>query len=151
METKKQYLKFYGVALFPKEEDGKRTWCIALNDDTVNEIEKACEKANPNLDGVSINTVEYNEVERSCINVKSSFDFPVYDKKGNEIEEEMPILHGAKCLISICIKEYTFKKKKGLTAYINGAVVFEQGEPLGMTFGSMMDGFDKFDESELPF
>ena len=81
------------------------------------------------------------------MNVKSGFEVPVFDKNGKQIEDN-EIYHGAKVRLSLAIKEYTFGRKKGLTCYVKGAVVFEQGEPTGVTFDSIMNGFDGED---LPF
>ena len=153
MKTKNQYFQMNGIALFPKTEYNKDTktnqfkFCLAIDEESGKTIDKLCEQANAELDIINLSEVTYNEKTYLGLNVKSGFDVPVFDKIGQQLEDN-EIYHGAKVRLSLVIKEYTFGRKKGLTCYVKGAVVFEQGEPTGVTFDSIMNGFDGED---LPF
>ena len=153
MKTKNQYFQMNGIALFPKTEYNKDTktnqfkFCLAIDEPQGVAIDNLCEQANPELDIINLSEVTYNDKTYLGLNVKSGFEVPVFDKNGKQLEDN-EIYHGAKVRLSLVIKEYTFGRKKGLTCYVKGAVVFEQGEPTGVTFDSIMNGFDGED---LPF
>ena len=155
METKNQYFQMNGIALFPKTECNKDTktnqfkFCLAIDEEVGIIIDKLCKEANPELGFINLSEVTYNDKTYLGLNVKSGFDVPVFDKNGKQLEDN-EIYHGAKVRLSLVIKEYTFGRKKGLTCYVKGAVVFEQGEPIGVTFDSIMDGFN-FNGEDLPF
>lgn len=153
MKTTNQYFQMNGIALFPKTEYNKDTktnqfkFCLAIDETQGVVIDNLCEKANADLDIINLSEVTYNDKTYLGLNVKSGFDVPVFDKDGVQLNDN-EIYHGAKVRLSLVIKEYTFGRKKGLTCYVKGAVVFKQGEPTGVTYESIMYGFDKED---LPF
>lgn len=153
METKNQYFQMNGIALFPKTEYNKETktdqfkFCLAIDEEAAITIDNLCEKANSDLDIINLSEVTYNDKTYLGLNVKSGFNVPVFDKSGKQLQNN-EIYHGAKVRLSLTIKEYTYKKKKGLTCYVKGAVVFEQGEPTTVTFDSIMNGFEGED---IPF
>ncbi len=153
MKTKNQYFQMNGIALFPKTEYNNETktnqfkFCLAIDEPQGVVIDNLCEKANADLDIINLSEVTYNDKTYLGLNVKSGFDVPVFDKDGVQLNDN-EIYHGAKVRLSLVIKEYTFGRKKGLTCYVKGAVVFEQGEPTVVTYESIMNGFDKED---LPF
>ena len=153
MKTKNQYFQMNGIALFPKVEYNQDTktnqfkFCLAIDDKAGSVIDELCEKANADLDIINLSEVEYNDKTYLGLNVKSGFNVPVFDKNGIQLDDN-EIYHGAKVRLSLVIKEYTFGRKKGLTCYVKGAVVFEQGEPTGVTFDSIMNGYNGED---LPF
>lgn len=153
MKTNNQYFQMNGIALFPKTEYNNETktnqfkFCLAIDESQGVAIDKLCENANADLDIINLSEVEYNDKTYLGLNVKSGFNVPVFDKNGIQLEDN-EIYHGAKVRLSLVIKEYTFGRKKGLTCYVKGAVVFEQGEPTGVTFDSIMNGFEGED---IPF
>ena len=50
------------------------------------------------------------------------------------------INHGAEVVASIVVKEYEFKKRHGVTAYLKGFVVYKNGESQsGTDFKSIME------------
>lgn len=153
MKTKNQYFQMNGIALFPKTEFNKDTktnqfkFCLAIDEESGITIDKLCEQANAELDIINLSEVIYGDKTYLGLNVKSGFDVPVFDKNGKQLEDN-EIYHGAKVRLSLAIKEYTFGRKKGLTCYVKGAVVFEQGEPTSVTFDSIMNGFEGED---IPF
>ena len=153
MKTKNQYFQMNGIALFPKTEYNKDTktnqfkFCLAIDEKEGFTIDTLCKQANPELDIINLSEVIYGDKTYLGLNVKSGFDVPVFDKNGKQLEDN-EIYHGAKVRLSLVIKEYTFGRKKGLTCYVKGAVVFEQGEPTSVTFDSIMTGYNGED---LPF
>lgn len=153
MKTKNQYFQMNGIALFPKTEYNKDTktnqfkFCLAIDEPQGVAIDNLCKQANPELDIINLSEVTYNDKTYLGLNVKSGFDVPVFDKNGVQLNDN-EIYHGAKVRLSLVIKEYTFGRKKGLTCYVKGAVVFEQGEPTCVTFDSIMNGFEGED---IPF
>lgn len=153
MKTKNQYFQMNGIALFPKVEYNQDTktnqfkFCLGVDEKAGTVINELCEKANADLDIINLSEVEYNDKTYIGLNVKSGFNVPVFDKNGVQLDDN-EIYHGAKVRLSLVIKEYTFGRKKGLTCYVKGAVVFEQGEPTGVTFDSIMNGYNGED---LPF
>ena len=155
MKTKNQYFQMNGIALFPKTEYNKDTqkkqfkFCLAIDEKECFTVDILCEQANPELDNINLSELTYNDKTYLGLNVKSGFKIPVFDKNGKQLEDN-EIYHGAKVRLSLVIKEYTFGRKKGLTCYVKGAVVFEQGEPTGVTFDSIMHGFE-FEGEDIPF
>lgn len=152
METKNQYFTISGIALFPKYDSESRSFrfCLCLTNKQAEKIDELCEKANADFEPINLSDVEYEDNTYKGLNVKSSFDFPVYDKDGNKLDDEPHMVyHGATVKCSLIIKEYTYKRKKGLTCYVNGVIVYNQGTPAGVTFERLMESEEIVDD--LPF
>lgn len=142
MAERKEIVNIRCTAKYPKVEDGKKSWCFIITPEDGSRINTACGMVNPNYDSI-VNDIEIDGKSYLCVNAHTSeeFDIPIFDGNGLK-SEETDIYHDAKVVASITIKEYQFKKKRGLTAYVRGFVLFEQGIPAGVTFESMMDGID---------
>lgn len=141
MPDAKVNVKVMGKVVYPKLEKGKKHYCILLNDKGVAELVQASKEVNPDVEQLKIGEVEVDDKTYKCVNVKTNAEFkvPVFDKDGNAIDDAY---HGAKAIVSITLKEYEYKKKKGITAYLGGFVVIEQGEKAGVSYDSMLQGFE---------
>ena len=71
------------------------------------------------------------------LNVKSNYDIKVFDKDKNEINEHLN--HGAEVYANVTIKPYKYMGKTGITSYISGVVLLENGEATGNTYDSIMN------------
>lgn len=144
-ETKKQVLKVKGIAVYPKMESGKFKVCIGIDSKAKEKVLKACDLANDTLEPIFMETLEDEPVKGLyALNVKTGFEIPIYNSKGENMvgDEEYPIYHGAKGIFSINIVEYQYKKQIGLTAYLNGAIVIEQGVKGGIDFETLKKDYE---------
>lgn len=142
-ETKNQTFKLRGIALYPKEEDGKFSVAIKVDEDQIQKLHELFEKANPDLDYADFVPVE-NEDNYFLVNLKTKFSIPVYDLNQINLaqDEEYPIYHGASVIVTGIIKEYLYKRKRGLTAYLTGAIVIKQGTKQTLDFNTIAEGFE---------
>ena len=116
-----------GIVKFPNLEEGKFSCKLLLNDEKVDKLETLIEPLN---DEISINELEHDSVEYQAINVKTNYAIPIYDTNGVQINaesEDYQLYDGAKVILKLVFKPYKYKKKTGVTAYLMGAVVIEQG------------------------
>ena len=123
-----------GTVMFPKNEDGIQKYAIRINDETAKALDNLVRKQ---FGAMSLTYGEDEETGEKLLNVKSQFSVPTYDSDGNEFTER--INHGAEVVASIVVKEYEFKKRHGVTAYLKGFVVYKNGESQsGTDFKSIM-------------
>lgn len=116
-----------GIVKFPNLEEGKFSCKLLLKDEEIDKVETLIEPLN---DEITINELEHDSVEYQAINVKTNYAIPIYDTKGVQINaesEDYQLYDGAKVILKLVFKPYKFKKKTGVTAYLMGAVVIEQG------------------------
>ena len=125
-----------GIVKFPQWElDGGFSCKLCLDDSTIEEVENEIEPIGEELAVKEMQDEKY----RNGINVKSRFEFPIFDKVGNSLidsnTEEPKIYDGAKVLMRINFKKYEYEQKQGrrsfkrtgVTGYLLGCVVIEQG------------------------
>ena len=124
-----------GIVMFPKYEDGVQKYAIKINDETAAALDRLVSKQ---FGAMSLTYGEDEETGEKLLNVKSQFSVPTYDSDGNEFTEK--VNHGADVVASIVVKEYEFKKRHGVTAYLKGFVVYKNGESqTGTDFKSIME------------
>lgn len=122
-----------GIVMFPKYEDGVQKYAIRIDDVTAKALDNLVKRQ---FGAMSLTYGE--ETGEKLLNVKSQFSVPTYDSDGNEFTEK--VNHGAEVVASIVVKEYEFKKRHGVTAYLKGFVVYKNGESQsGTDFKSIME------------
>lgn len=124
--TKKFNIK--GYALFPEcDEDGVK-FCLAIPNESAEKVIAMCKEINPDLD-IVLAEIEHNENEYLGLHCKSRFTVPVFGGEGVELDpnSQFPVFWGAEVVANITLKEYEYKRKSGITAYLGGVTVLEQG------------------------
>lgn len=128
-----------GVAKFPfyDEDDRKFSMKLLIG-------KKELDWLNDLMDGmgeeITISEVEHDGETYNAINLKTGFTLPIFDRKGNQINvdtEDYCIYDGAKIIAKINFKKYEYTQKKGrnsftktgITGYLMGVVILEQGTP----------------------
>lgn len=128
-----------GIVMFPKYEDGVQKYAIRIDDVQANALNNLVKRQ---FGAMSLNYGEDEETGENLLNVKSQFNVPAYDSDGNEFTEK--VNHGAEVVASIVVKEYEYKKRHGVTAYLKGLVVYKNGESQsGTDFKSIMESLIK--------
>ena len=123
-----------GTVMFPKYEDGIQKYAIRIDDVTAKALDNLVRKQ---FGAMSLTYGEDEETGEKLLNVKSQFSVPTYDSDGNEFTEK--VNHGAEVVASIVVKEYEYKRRHGVTAYLKGFVVYKNGESQsGTDFKSIM-------------
>ena len=124
-----------GIVMFPKYEDGVQKYAIRIDDVTAKALDNLVKKQ---FGAMSLTYGEDEETGEKLLNVKSQFEVPAYDSTGEPFTEK--INHGAEVVASVVVKEYEFKKRHGVTAYLKAFVVYKNGESQssGTDFKSIM-------------
>lgn len=150
-------LTIKGIVKFPQWElDGGFSSKLCLDDSTMEEVENEIE---PIGEEIAVKEMQ-DEKYRNGINVKSRFNFPVFDKDGKELKGENgePLIYdGAKVLMKINFKRYEYEQKQGrrsfkrtgVTGYLLGCVVIEQGEKFESS--TTFEDFRSFIDEDIPF
>lgn len=140
-EMQKCNLTVKGTIMYPKFENGVHSYAIVIDAKTAGAVHKEVKKET----GLDCKFSEING--EYVINVKSKYSVPVYDfatKERLEDDNGNPIRvnHGARGYVAISYKEYTYMKKSGVTAYVTGFILEENGEPAKRStdFMSIMAG-----------
>ena len=113
-----------GTAMYPKNENGVMSYAIKLSPETVR-------KLNEVTTNVFDTVLSFGEDEAdggSLLNVKTKYTVPVYDPKTFAELENVKIRHGADVAASISIKEWKFRNKSGIHAYLRGIVLYQNGK-----------------------
>lgn len=115
-----------GIALWPRLEDGTFSFKLLLSDIDYGELEKEL----LNMDGEIITKdIAHNNQDYIGINVKTSYECPVFDAKGTLLEDDKyEIYHGAEIIAKVQFKVQPYKRRNYIVGYLKGAVVIEQGE-----------------------
>lgn len=126
-----------GIVMFPKYEDGVQKYAIRIDDVTAKALDNLVKKQ---FGAMSLSYGEDEETGEKLLNVKSQFDVPAYDSNTGAPFTER-INHGADVVASIVVKEYEFKRRHGITAYLKAFVVYKNGESQssGTDFKSIME------------
>ena len=123
-----------GKMLFPKMENGVFTGCIAMKDEqqVLNQLDDA-------PFGAKVSSVEFDDEKLVGLNVKSFYKFPKYNFGGEEIQmQNDDIIHGSDVKVMVNIRDYDYKGKKGLTAYIQGLVILKEPKHQEVSFEAIM-------------
>lgn len=144
-----------GVVKFPyvdSEDDRKSFSCkLALTENEMKKVDVICNKLGEDM---TVSSVVVDDDEMEAIRVKTSFEIPVYDRDGGLIEddENYPIYDGARAILRVQLKKYEYREKKGrgsftkkgVTAYLLGALIVEQGTPTNnhVTFEDLSKDMD---------
>ena len=138
-QEKKLVVTVGGRLLYPIKEDDTLRFALEMSKITEANLKQKVSEVFDEDD--FDNPLVINEDDHSglpLLNVKSKYDIVVFDKDKNKIDVEL--YHGAEVYANITIKPYTYKKKTGLTAYISGVVLLENGEAsTGNTYDSIMN------------
>lgn len=140
MEEKKEskIINIQGIAKFPMYDDETKRFTskLCLFDDEMAKIDRVCEELG---EEIAVNDFQIEGVTYNSINVKTSFEIPIYNRDGTLLsDKDYEIYDNADVVMRLQLKkyEYTEKKsrgrgftKKGVTAYLLGAVVLKQGVP----------------------
>lgn len=137
-------VKMLGYVLFPKKENERFSMCLATRtaDDYQTKIDDICDKVNDMLSYIESKNVKFNDKDYKGFNMKTSYDIPVFDYYTKEKLTLDDVLYGCKCLVECVVKEYEFKRRKGLTLYISGIVRLEQSEQQQVTYESLLEGIE---------
>lgn len=122
-----------GLLKFPKKEGSTTKYALAMNDLTVEKLEA---KVRSVFGDLLLNIKPEEDTEYSLLNLKSNYDVKVLDKDGNKLDVEL--YHGAKVYANITVKEYTYMGKTGITAYLSGVILLENGKATGNSFDTIM-------------
>lgn len=131
-------LSLKGIVAFPERDEKNVFHCrLALDDEQLRKIDEATKETGYEI---AVKEIKVNGEDKKSINVKTSFDFPIfykdkrsedeyYDDEGVWLSEN---LVGAEVVCKVNIKEYTYKERRmvkhGLTAYLLGMVVSNVGD-----------------------
>ena len=137
--TESKIIKLRGIVKFPfveKTEQGEKFTCkLCLENNELMRVQEVTEEIG---ESISISDFTIDNKDYDAINVKTSYQVPIYDINGAEIDEPnnlYPIYDGAKVIFKVQMKRYEYKEKNkrftktGVTSYLLGAVVVEQGTP----------------------
>lgn len=134
-QERRLVLTIGGTLLYPKKEQDKVKYALEITKLTEQNLEAKIKEMFPEY-SLTIKENE-NNPGMYLLNIKTAYDVPVFDKDKNRIET--PIYHGASVYANVCIKEYKYMNKKGITAYLSGIVLLENGEATsGQSFDSIM-------------
>lgn len=122
-----------GLLKFPKKEGSTTKYALAMNDLTVEKLEA---KVRSVFGDLLLNIKPEEDTEYSLLNLKSNYDVKVLDIDGNKLDVEL--YHGAKVYANITVKEYTYMGKTGITAYLSGIILLENGKATGNSFDTIM-------------
>ena len=105
---------------------------------------------------IAISELEHDGKTFNAINLKTGYAIPIFDREGKQINSETEdycIYDGAKIIAKINFKKYEYTQKKGrnsftktgITGYLLGAVILEQGTPYQAetTFDDFKDLLDE--------
>lgn len=125
-----------GTLMYPKKEVDTIRYAIAIDELTKSKLELAI-KEKFGDESLTIKEDEHNK-GKYLLNVKTSFEIPVYDKDKNELED-VKLYHGAEVYASVSVKEYQYKSKHGITTYLTGIVLLQNGEPTGVNADNILN------------
>ena len=134
-QEKKLVVTVGGRLVYPKKED--KTVKYALEMSKLTEA-KLLEMVKAEFPNETLIIKPDKESGLPLLNVKSNYDIKVFDKDKNEINEHLN--HGAEVYANVTIKPYKYMGKTGITAYISGVVLLQNGEAsTGNTYDSIMN------------
>lgn len=134
-QEKKLVVTVGGRLLYPKKKGETLKYAVEMSKLTEAKLLEMVKTEFPN-DTLTIKPDK--ESGLPLLNVKSNYDIKVFDKDKNEINEHLN--HGAEVYANITIKPYKYMGKTGITAYISGVVLLENGEAsTGNTYDSIMN------------
>lgn len=142
-------LSLKGIVAFPERDENGFHCRLALDDEQLQKIDEATKETGYEI---AVKEIKVNGEDKKSINVKTSFDFPIfykdkrtedeyYNDEGVKLSEN---LVGAEVVCKVNIKEYTYKERRmvkhGITAYLLGMVVSNLGSKAqsGITFDDIM-------------
>ena len=128
-----------GIAKFPFWDDETEKFSMKLligkkELDYLNDLMEHMEEE------IAISELEHDGETYNAINLKTGYTIPIFDREGNQINadtEDYCIYDGAKIIAKINFKKYEYTQKKGrnsfkktgITGYLMGVVILEQGTP----------------------
>ena len=133
-QEKKLVVTVGGRLLYPKKEGDTLKYALEMSKLTESKLLEMVKAEFPN-DTLTIKPDK--ESGLPLLNVKSNYDIKVFDKDKKEINEHLN--HGAEVYANVTIKPYKYMGKTGITAYISGVVLLQNGEgSTGNTYDSIM-------------
>lgn len=125
-----------GTLMYPKKEGNTVKYAIAIDELTKGKLEQAV-RGKFGARTLTIKEDEHNK-GKYLLNVKTSFELPVYDKEKNLLED-VKLYHGAEVYASVSVKEYQYMGKTGITTYLTGIVLLQNGEPTGVSADNILN------------
>lgn len=119
---------------YPKIDKDVKRYALSISGDTATSLTKKLLEVFPDY-RISLAT-DKESGGHYLLNAKTGYDIKMYDMQKQPINE--PIYHGAEGYAVVCIKEYEYKGKKGITAYLAAAVIENNGQPTGMSYDNIM-------------
>lgn len=121
-------IQIEGFALFPKydKETGKNEITVTLDKKDLISILKKVKEIGDELE-IHIAEVEWHEENLAAISTKSIYEIPIYKPDGSKCNNVSEVFWGAHVQAIITLKEYEYKKKKGVTSYLNAIKIIKQG------------------------
>lgn len=113
-----------GVLYFPKTENGKYSGCLVISNMLADRVEQAVSDRIGKEYTCSV--VKVDGKPCAGINFKSIYEVPVFIEdpaSKNKTRYNQPIPFGSIVTVSLIFKEYEYKRRSGVTAYINGMII----------------------------
>lgn len=124
-----------GTLKYPKKEGDTVKYALAISEVSAKRLNELVKEKF----GTKTLTIKPEEdSDLYILNVKSNFNVPVYDKDKNLLEDTR-LYHGAEVYANISVKEYNYMNRTGITAYLSGIILLQNGEPTGQSFDTMMN------------
>ncbi len=148
-----------GIAKFPFYEEEERKFSMKLLIGK-KELDWLNDLMDETGEEIAISEVEHDGETFNAINLKTGYSIPIFDREGNKLNtnEDWCIYDGAKVIAKINFKKYEYTQKKGLysftktgvTGYLMGAVILEQGTPY-QSETTFNDFAEELKDEELQF
>lgn len=127
MEDLKVAIK--GKVYFPKYEGDTFTCAVAVDGRTEQVLSAKCTEAFGYA--LSVKDAKFHEDTFRCINVSSQFKVPVVNAEydplfKNGTKEFVDLYNGADVDVSLTIKPYEYRGRKGVTAYVRGVKLLSE-------------------------
>lgn len=133
-ETKVLNCTVGGILKYPKKEGNTVKYALAMTNLTKEKLEAEVKK---NFGAYMLSIKKEDDSDLYLLNVKTNYDIEIFDKDKNKLDD-VRLYHGAEVYASIAVKEYTYMGRTGITAYLSGIVLLQNGEPTGQSFDSIM-------------
>lgn len=123
-------LTWRGDVYFPEQNEDELRFCITINEKALNTLKERVATFSEYFPVV--NDVEDQETEEmhKVISVKSKYNVPMFEDHDGIESNDRKIRWGDKLIVSARFKEYEYRRKKGVTAYLTGVIFEEHGEEI---------------------
>lgn len=126
MENTKIFITLKGELLYPRKEEGVRTFAIDLvNDNEVDKLKRLCVELEPRVEPIKIRKNKEGSKTR-LVNVRSKYDITTIDMDDATTHYE----HGAKVIVRCALTKVktVYANKYNFVLYATHVLVMEHGE-----------------------